>query len=124
MFKVDLSATYLWPVKVRVPGEKKGKFETFSFFAEFKRVDQDRIKQMLQELRAQGDAPEGSVELTDRRLLDEVLVGWKDVTDASGKPLEFNDETLDAVLAVGGMEGAFVASWFDAINGSGAILKN
>ena len=72
---------YPWPVEVSQPSETKvGEFDTTSFIGKFKRLTRTEL-----------DEFESSTEFDD---LKKVLVGWEDMNEEDGTPIEFNDKTL------------------------------
>ena len=72
---------YPWPIEIKTPSETKiGEFETTSFTGKFIRVS-----------RADLDSFESASEY---EALKKVLVGWIDVNEEDGTPIEFTDKTL------------------------------
>lgn len=113
MFKISTNPTYTTPVKVDVPGDN-GKTEQKAFTAIFKRLSQEELDDVTDRL--------GAKTLTDKGLIDEVLVGWKDVQDENSTPLEFNETNLAALLNVFPTRPTIVKTFFASI--SGAKAKN
>jgi hypothetical protein len=108
MFKLSQSETYFWPVTVEVPMDG-GKFDKQTFDAEFKRLDQTRLKEIYEKA--------GAGELTDASIAAEVLAGWKSVSDESGD-VPFSETSKQKLLNVPLVTGSVVKAFFESIAGS------
>jgi hypothetical protein len=113
MFKIATNPTYAAQVKVDMPGDN-GKTVQKVFSATFKRLSQSDLDNLVERL--------NSKDLSDSALIDEVMVGWGDVQDESGTPLEFNDTNLAALLDVYPVRPTIVKTFFASI--AGAKAKN
>tara|TARA_A100001391_G_scaffold40963_1_gene23263 strand:- start:204 stop:536 length:333 start_codon:yes stop_codon:yes gene_type:complete len=72
---------YSWPVEVKTPSETEvGEFDTTSFTGKFVRLSRKEL-----------DSFESATEFD---ALKKVLVGWKDVNEEDGTPIEFSDKAL------------------------------
>tara|TARA_B100000900_G_scaffold341526_1_gene304612 strand:- start:494 stop:826 length:333 start_codon:yes stop_codon:yes gene_type:complete len=72
---------YSWPVEVETPSETKiGEFDTTSFTGKFVRLSRNEL-----------DTFDSSTEF---EALKKVLVGWEDVNEEDGTPIEFSDKSL------------------------------
>ena len=72
---------YPWPVEVQTPSETEiGEFNTTSFTAKFVRLSRKEL-----------DSFESATEF---EALKKVLVGWEDVNEEDGTPIEFSDKVL------------------------------
>ena len=72
---------YPWPVEVERPSETiPGEFEKTSFTGKFARLSRTELNKF-------DDEDEYSA-------LSKILVGWEDVNEEDGTPIEFNDKTL------------------------------
>ena len=72
---------YPWPVEVQIPSETEiGEFDTTSFTAKFVRLSRKEL-----------DSFESATEF---EALKKVLVGWEDVNEEDGTPVEFSDKSL------------------------------
>ena len=72
---------YPWPVEVKTPSEiKVGEFDTTSFTGKFIRLSRSEL-----------DSFESSTEF---EALKKVLVGWEDINEEDGTPIEFSDKVL------------------------------
>ena len=86
MFRLaDADAAWDHPVPVEVPvGD--GRTERRVYTAHFRLLGASRIEAL---------AAEG-----DEALLREALVGWRDIEDADGAPLEYGEESLSQLLDI------------------------
>jgi len=72
---------YPWPVEIKTPSETKiGEFDTTSFTGKFIRLSRSELNDF--ESATEFDA------------LKKVLVGWSDVNEEDGTPIEFSDKVL------------------------------
>ena len=75
------SKVYSWPVEIKTPSENKiGEFDTTSFTGRFVRLSRKEL-----------DSFESASEF---EALKKVLVGWEDVNEEDGTPIEFSDKVL------------------------------
>ena len=110
MFKLDLSDSYAFPVKIEVIGEN-GKQTSYSFTGKFKRFSQSEIDDIV----AQSQAGE----LKDVELAEKVLVGWdKDFLGPDGTPFEYNDENMRLALDTYPVRPSVISAWFESLNGA------
>lgn len=111
-FVLKQSDSYVWPVKVELPGDG-GKFETSTFDVEFKRLSQTRINDIV----AQGQ----SEALTDRQCCEELVIGWRGVSDGAAD-IPFSQKALGDLLDIAAVEKAILAAWAESL--AGAKRKN
>ena len=72
---------YPWPVEVQTPSETEiGEFDTTSFIGKFVRLSREEL-----------DSFESATEF---EALKKVLVGWEDVNEEDGTPIDFSDKVL------------------------------
>ena len=100
---------YSWPVEVQTPSEEKvGEFETTIFTGKFVRLSRKEL-----------DTFDSSTEF---EALKKVLVGWSDVNEEDGTPIEFNDKTLkefaEDIDFVAGVLAAFKKFYANAQSGN------
>lgn len=107
MFAIAVSDTFLVPVRVEVLDEK-GLKKVHVFKAEFKRLDQDQLDAMNERLAQNA--------MTDQQVIDEVMVGWADVTDMNKQPLPFTPDNLAALLRVNPTRFCIVKTYFETVN--------
>ena len=74
--------TFKWPVVVREPSDTKiGEYDENYFVGIINRLDRDQYEKTLS--------------LNDEfKMLKQMIVGWEDVNDENGNPIEFNDRNL------------------------------
>jgi len=113
MFKIAATPTYKCKVKVTFPGDN-GSAVSNVFTAIFKRLSQSELDEMSAAVAA------GTVK--DSEVIAKVMVGWEDVADESGTPLEFNDQNLAALMDLHPVRPTTVKAYYDSI--SGAKAKN
>ena len=109
MFKISQNESYFWPVEVHMATDG-GKFIKQTFDAEFRRISEDRKKEISAEIIAENPT------LTARALCNEVLVGWKGVED-EGSELPFSAVNLETMLNISGVESAVTSAFFDSLTG-------
>lgn len=112
MFNLDVSSTYLWPVKFKLP-TNGGKFTEQNFDGQFKRLDQTRINELREGI-AKG-------EVEDIDIAKEVLQGWEGVT-AGTEPVPYTEATRDRLLNVPGVATAVVTALTESL--AGGAQKN
>ena len=72
---------YSWPVEIKTPSETNiGEFETTTFIGKFVRLSREEL-----------DSFESATEF---EALKKVLVGWDDVNEEDGTPINFSDKAL------------------------------
>lgn len=116
MFKIELPERVKWPVKIPV-GEDGGTVRQLKMTAYFKVLPQDRLDEITRGKVA--DALLGAGD-TDGDLLREVLVGFDDVGDAEGAPLEFSDEVRDQLINITTARTALIQAYMACIQGRAA----
>lgn len=114
-FVLQQSASYKWPVKI-VLAIDGGKREVSTFDAEFKRLPQSRINELLQEIRAQerGRGEQDNL-IQDTDVVEELLVGWSGVTDDAGKDVPFSGAALKQLIDIPTVASQIVKAWFDSL---------
>ena len=108
-FVLAQSDSYSWPVTVEFPVDG-GRFEKQTFDAEFKRLPQSRIEQVIE--RSNTDT------IKDAEFAREVITGWKGVTDAKGADVPYSIEALGKLLDVPLVAGAIVQVFFASLTGA------
>ena len=98
-----------WPVEIRTPSETKiGEFETTTFTGKFIRLSRSEL-----------DSFESASEY---EALQKVLVGWTDVNEEDGTPIEFSDKVLkefaEDIDFVAGVLDAFKKFYSNAQSGN------
>lgn len=115
MFKLNKKTSFTWPVKAKVIADN-GKYSTVSFKAEFKRMSQTEIDDLLTKIRSDDQ------DMTDRSLCDEVIVSLADIFDEDGNELPYDASLKKQVLDEPGMANVISRTFFEAL--AGAREKN
>lgn len=108
MFKIAAKPTYSATVHVNFPGEK-GKVNTKSFTAHFKRFSQTELEDITDRLK--------SGQLSDRDFVHAVMTGWEAVGNEQGDALDFNEENLDALLELHPTQPSIIRTFFATVGG-------
>tara|TARA_R100000329_G_scaffold16944_1_gene17208 strand:+ start:397 stop:729 length:333 start_codon:yes stop_codon:yes gene_type:complete len=100
---------YPWPVEIKTPSETNiGEFDTTSFTGKFIRLSRKEL-----------DTFESKSEF---EALKKVLVGWEDVNEEDGTPIEFSDKVLkefsEDIDFVAGVLDAFKKFYANAQSGN------
>lgn len=117
-FELDKGDTYDWVVTLAEPYKRTNKPETFT--ALFRRLDQPRLDEINEAIRQRmiasqaGESVEGMID--DMQLADEVLVGWRGITD-KGEPVEFSEGLKAELLARASFAAFVVRGWNESIEG-------
>ena len=113
-FVISKPATFFWPVKVELAVDN-GKYEKQSFDAEFKRLPQSKIEEIVGKIRSE--------EITsDVLLARDLIVGWRGVLDDQGNEVPFSEAMKDQLLDVPTVASSIVSAFFEAT--TKAKLKN
>lgn len=115
-FVLKKSATYSWPVTLRLPIDG-GRYEKQVFDALFNRLDQSRINEIQDLFRAKQRGDE-EIDLTDQSVADEVLAGWSNVQDEDGEEVPFTAAAKSELLNVPAVASAIVVAYFESITGN------
>lgn len=113
MFKISQSPSYYWTVHFSFPSEKGG-FEKANFDCLFKRLTQTRINEII--------SMAGSGEITDAKIAQEIVQGWRGITDSNGEEVPFSQSALDQLLDVPMMATSISSSFIESL--SDARRKN
>lgn len=109
-FIINQSDTYFWPVEIEIPSSKNtGRHEKHTFDAEFKRMSQSRIEEIVT---GGESAPEN-----DRAVAAEIMVGWKGVTDGTDE-LPWSEASRDMILQMPAVASAIVVAWSKSLTGA------
>ena len=109
-FVVKQSDTYFWPVEIEVASSKNaGRHEKHTFDAEFKRISQSRVEEIIS---LGENAP-----VSDRDLVAEIMVGWKGVTDGT-EELPWSEANRDMVLDIPKVATSIVTAWTASLTGA------
>jgi hypothetical protein len=92
--RLTQSPTYKWPVKITIPTDDGT--ATFTFHAEFRRLKQSRLTELIDasQRKARGEEIDADLDMNDLELLSEFIVGWSDVLDDDGEQVPFDRGNL------------------------------
>lgn len=114
-FKLQQSATYVWPVKIVLPIDG-GKRLTETFDATFRRLPQSRINEIIKLARLQERGRlDDDQELEDQDAAREIMTGWDGVEDDDGKAIPFSEAALKQLLEIPTVAGQIVKAWFGSL---------
>jgi hypothetical protein len=114
-FVLKQSASYTWPVPLLIPVDG-GRREKHSFDAEFKRLPQTRIDEIIRLARMiEAGKGEPEDEQTMARIPRELLIGWTGITDDAGKDVPFSESALDQLLEIPTIAGQIIKAWFSSM---------
>ncbi len=110
---ISQSATYSWPVRISLPVDG-GRREQHTFDAEFKRLPQTRVNEIIQQVRDQERGRRDSEELLvqDTDVAREVMAGWSGVVDDDGKNVPFSESSLNQLLEIPTVASQIVEAFF------------
>lgn len=106
MFRLDQSAKYRWPVKGELVAED-GNQQSYEFHVHFRRVGMAEVEEMV---KATQDSS-----MTDRQIVEELVVGWEGVLDADEHEMPFSSESLAILCDIVRVRAAIVRAWFDSL---------
>lgn len=114
-FVLKQSDTYTWPVTLVIPVDG-GRREKHSFDAEFKRLPQTRINEIIKQAKAmeRGRLSDDEM-LEDQTACAEILVGWSNVVDDDGQEIPFSQKAVDQLLELPTIAGQIVRAWFESL---------
>ena len=113
-FVLKQSASYTWPVPLLIPVDG-GRREKHSFDAEFKRLPQSRINEIIKLARALELGRGDDEALDDKSAAKEILIGWAGITDDAGKDVPFSESALDQLLEIPTIAGQIIKAWFSSM---------
>jgi hypothetical protein len=113
-FVLKQSASYTWPVPLLIPVDG-GRREKHSFDAEFKRLPQSRINEIIKLARALELGRGDDESLDDKTAAKEVLIGWAGITDDAGKEVPFSESALAELLEIPTIAGQIIRAWFNSM---------
>jgi hypothetical protein len=114
-FVLKQSASYTWPVPLLIPVDG-GRREKHSFDAEFKRLPQSRINEIIKLARALEVGRGDDEMLDDKTAAKEILIGWSGITDDNAKDVPFSESALDQLLEIPTVAGQIIKAWFNSMD--------
>lgn len=116
MFIVTQKPTFVSPVVANIPADG-GKVTKAKFSVVFKALDKDAVNDLLKRVSQGAKAAlddTDAVPLTDREVLDELLVGFgPDLLEEDRTQMEFCPGNVDRLCSIYPLEAAMVRSFFD-----------
>lgn len=113
-FVISKATKYSWPVQLEIPVDG-GKHEKQTFDAEFKRIPQSKIKEILDGIKSESITD-------DVALARDLMVGWAGVKDNENNDIPFSEKSFSELLDIPGVAGAIVKTFFESL--AGARRKN
>jgi hypothetical protein len=113
-FVLKQTASYTWPVPLLIPVDG-GRREKHSFDAEFKRLPQSRINEIIKLARALELGRGDDESLDDKTAAKEILIGWSGITDDNAKDIPFSEAALDQLLEIPTIGGQIIRAWFNSM---------
>jgi hypothetical protein len=114
-FVLSKSATYLWPVRISLATDG-GKQTIETFDAEFRRLPQSRINEIVRQAKAaERGRLDDEEQLEDADVVREIVAGWSDVKDADGEQIPFSSAKLTELLEIPTVAGQIVKAWFESL---------
>ena len=114
-FVLKQTASYTWPVPLLIPVDG-GRREKHSFDAEFKRLPQSRINEIIKLARALEVGRGDDEMLDDKTAAKEILIGWSGITDDNAKDVPFSESALDQLLEIPTVAGQIIKAWFNSMD--------
>ena len=114
-FVLKQTASYTWPVPLLIPVDG-GRREKHSFDAEFKRLPQSRINEIIKLARALEVGRGDDETLDDKTAAKEILIGWSGITDDNAKDVPFSESALDQLLEIPTVAGQIIKAWFNSMD--------
>jgi hypothetical protein len=112
-FVLSKPTSYTWPVRVSL-AINGGKRHVETFDAEFRRLPQSRINEIVRQARA-AERGRGDDEIEDQEVARELLVGWAGITDDAGKDVPFSEAALNQLLEIPTVAAQIIGAWFDSL---------
>ena len=114
-FVLKQSDSYTWPVTLVIPVDG-GRREKHTFEAEFKRLPQTRINEIVRQAKGiSDDSADDAVMLEDQSACAELLVGWSNVVDDSGEEIPFSVKALDQLLELPTIAAQIIRAWTESL---------
>lgn len=116
-FILDNEESHFFPVQVPML-DKDGRKRQFQFDAEFTRLPQAELEELLARVRegAKNDNP-----VKDSEILDRVLIGWRKVQDSEGRELEVNADNRHRLLQKVPVQSCIVKAWMKSLGFDGKL---
>jgi hypothetical protein len=112
-FKLSKPTSYTWPVRISLAIDG-GKRYVENFDAEFRRLPQSRINEIVRQARA-SERGRGDDEVEDLEVARELMVGWANVTDDAEQDVPFSQAALNEMLEIPTVAAQIIGAWFDSL---------
>lgn len=109
---------YYYTVNLEQPSEE-GTIESVPFQAGYRNLDQPRIMEIMRQIVAvqehakSGNVPEDGI--SDDKIADEVLGGWRDLVTPDGQDVPFTVENKARLLRKRGVASKIAAGWLESL---------
>ena len=113
-FVLSKSASYTWPVRI-ILAIDGGHRDRETFDAEFRRLPQSRINEIVRQARA-AERGRGDYEIEDQQVARELLVGWSGVYNDEGNDVPFSEAALNQLLEIPTVAAQIIGAWFDSLS--------
>ena len=109
------SDSYTWPVTLVIPVDG-GRREKHTFDAEFKRLSQTRINEIVRQAKeSSGEIAKDPAMLEDQTACAEILIGWSNVVDDKGDDVPFSIKALDQLLELPTIAAQIIRAWSESL---------
>ena len=110
-FILKQSDSYSWPVTVEMPAGtgKPGQITKAKFEAEFVRLSQTRINELVEGGKAG--------QIADKDVCLEVVCGWSGITDGEDD-VPFSESAYSRLLDIAGVQRGILTAWFESLGGA------
>lgn len=115
-FILEQSPTFTWPITIREVTDG-GRHRTHQFEAVYRRLPASRMEEaqlQYQQIKAQVVRDETITGLPTRQIADEILAGWRGITDPQGEEIEFTPASKAQLLEVATVADVLVSTFFEA----------
>ena len=115
-FILEQSPTFSWPITIREVSDG-GRHRTHQFEAIYRRLPASRMEEVqlaYQKIKVAAARDQEVDAIPTREIASEILAGWKGITDAEGKDVEFTAASKAQLLEVATVADVLVATFFEA----------
>lgn len=119
----SLGQPYFWPVEIPIPVD--GKYEKLVFDAEFRYMDREQTKELLDEMSGSFKAQENMESIPEEESIQKpeqftrkIMSGWRNMPGGDGNDVEFTEENFSLLLKDRGACSAINMAWLQCVIGS------
>ena len=116
----SLGQPYFWPVEIPIPVD--GKYEKLVFDAEFRYMDREQTKELLDEMSGSFKAQENMESIPEEESIQKpeqftrkIMSGWRNMPGGDGNDVEFTEENFSLLLKDRGACSAINMAWLQSI---------